>query len=162
MQNIALLLAIAIPVVLILLLRSNGAIVFLSLCAGALLVRFVGNEASLVGSAVGNNSSTVSQYFQLSLLLLPVVLSTIFMRKTMTGPKMLFNIPAALAVGAVGVLLAVPLLPAGPQATITGLNGWTLLQRSKEIVVIAGVVASLVVLWITTPRNQEAHKKHKH
>ena len=61
MQNVILLVAIAVPVLLLVILRSNAAVVFLSLCAGALLVSFAGNEANLVGSAIGNNSKAVSQ-----------------------------------------------------------------------------------------------------
>jgi len=125
-------------------------------------VKFVGNEAGLVGSAIGNNSNAVSQYFQLALLLLPAMLSAILMRKTLTGPKMVFNIAPAVAVGVVGVLLAVPLLPYGPQIAITSLNGWTLLDKSREIVVVAGVVISMTVLWVTAPRSHKSSKRHHH
>lgn len=162
MQNIALVIAIVVPVALILLLRTNAAVVFLSLCAGALLVQFAGNEAGLVGSALGNNSDVLNQYFKLALLLLPVVLSAIFLRKTMSGPKGVLNIVPALAVGIVGVLLAVPLLPEAPQNTITALNGWTMLEQSKEFVVVLGALASLMVLWLTHPRHHGRHKRRSH
>ncbi len=159
MQNIILLVAIAVPALILVLLRTNAAMVFLSLCAGALLVSFAGNEASLVGSAIGNNSEAVSQYFEMALLLLPVLLSTIFLRKSMTGPKAMLNILPAVAVGIVGVLIAVPLLPGGVQATVTNLNGWKLLEQSKEIVVVVGVVVSLAVLWLTGRPSHKGHKK---
>lgn len=160
MQNIALIVAVVVPIILLLALRTNAAIVFLSLCAGALAVQFVGNEAFLLGAAVGNHSDDVSQYFELALLLIPPVLSAIFLTKTMTGTKVFFNILPAVAVGVIGVLLAVPLLPGNLQSTITSLEGWALLNQSKEFVVLAGVVASLVVLWITHPRHRGKHKKH--
>jgi len=160
MQNIVLLVAIAAPALLLIVLRTNAAMVFLSLCAGALLVRFAGGDASLVGSAVGNNSAAMSQYFQLALLLLPVVLSALFLRKSMTGPKTVLNILPAISVGLVGVLLAVPLLPGGVQHTIMGLNGWSLLEKSKEVVVLAGTFVSLVVLWMTGRPHHKDKKKH--
>jgi len=161
MQNIALIVAIAMPALLLLLLRTNAAIVFLSLCAGALLVQFAGNEANLVGSMLGNNRDVVSKYFELALLLLPVLISAILLRKSMAGPKGILNILPAIAVGVVGVLLAVPLLPPGPQSAITGLNGWTILERSKEIVVVVGVLVSLLALFLTHPHGRK-HKKHGH
>lgn len=160
MQNIALIAAIIVPVLLLLVLRTNAAIVFLSLCTGALAVQFIGNEANLVGSAIGNHSEAVSQYFELALLLLPMILAALFLRKTMGGSKTVFNVVPAIGVGLVGVLLAVPLLPSGVQGTITSLEGWTLLEQSKEFVVMVGIVGSLVVLLVTYPRSHGRHKKH--
>ncbi len=159
MQNIALLAAIVLPVVLLVLLRTNAAVVFLSLCAGALLVRFVGDEAGLVGAAIGNNSLVVSQYFQFALLLLPAALSAIILTKSMRGPKGFINVLPAIAVGLVGVLLAVPLLPFTPQHAITSLSGWEILDHNKQMVVIVSVVVSLLVLWFARP---SGHKKRHH
>lgn len=160
MQNIALIIAVLVPVVLLLVLRTNAAIVFLSLCAGALAVQYVGSEAILAGSAVGNHSEAVSQYFLVALLLLPAVLSGIFLVKTMTGPKAIFNILPAFAVGVVGVLLAVPLLPGNLQNVIVDLGGWNLLDQMREFVILMGIAASLVVLWVTHPRGHGRHRKH--
>ena len=95
------------------------------------------------------------------LLLLPVVLSAIFLRKSMTGPKALINILPAIAVGVVGVLVAVPLLPGGVQATVTNLNGWKMLDQSQEFVVVVGVLVSLVVLWLTGRPSHKGRKKHR-
>lgn len=162
MQNIILVLAIAIPVVLLILLRTSASIVFLSLCAGALLVTFVGPEAGLVGSAVGNNSRVVDQYSQVALLLLPAILSAIFLTKSMRGPKGILNILPAIAVGLVGVLLAVPLLPSGPQHAITNLHGWWLLDHNKQLIVIGSVMVSLIILWFARPGGHDKHKKHHH
>ncbi len=159
MQNIALLLAIIVPVALLILLRTNAAIVFLSLCAGYLLVNFVGDEAGLVGSMVGNNSLVVSQYFKVALLLLPALLSAIILTKSMRGPKGLLNVLPAIAVGLVGVLLAVPLLPSTPQHAISSVSGWAMLNDYKQLVIIASVVVSLVILWFARP---SVHKKHHH
>jgi hypothetical protein len=159
MQNIVLIAAIAAPVALLLLLRSNAAIVFLSLCAGALLVRYVGDDAGLVGSAVGNNSALTGQYFQIVLLLLPAALSTLFTMRSMRGAKLIINLLPALAVGFVGVILTVPLLPGGVQHNITSLNGWSILDHNKQIIVAAGVLVSLAVLWLVRPSH---HKKRHH
>lgn len=162
MQNIALIAAIIIPAALLIVLRTNASIVFLSLCAGSLLVRFASNEANLVGAALGNQSAIVSQYFELALLLLPALMSAILLAKTVKGPKAIFNLMPAIAVGVVGVLLTVPLLPEGPQNAITSLEGWTIIDQSKEFIVIVGVVVSLAVLWFTQPRGHGKHKKHGH
>jgi hypothetical protein len=161
MQNLALILAVLIPVALVLVLRSNGPVIFLSLCAGSVLVRFVGNDAGLVGSALGNNASVASSYSQLGLLLIPPVLSLFFLRHSIRGSKVMFNILPALAVGLVGVLLAVPLLPGGVRHDLTSTNGWSILLHQQELVVIAGSLVSLIVLWLA-PQRQSDKKHHKH
>ena len=158
MQNIVLLAAIAVPIVLLVLLRTNGAIVFLSLCAGALLVRYVGDDASLVGSAIGNNSVVVSQYAQVALLLIPVVLSAIFLKKSMKGPRGLLNILPAVGVGLVGVLMVVPLLPSNANELITTTNGWSIMKDNQQMIVAISVVVSLAALWLSHPRGKT--KKH--
>ena len=159
MQNMALLAAIIVPIVLLVLLRTNAAVVFLSLCAGSLLVRFAGEDASLVGSAVGNNSQVTSQYFEVGLLLLPAILSAVILSKSMKGPKGLLNIIPAIAVGLVGVLLAVPLLPSTPQHAISSVSGWGLMDHNKGLIVIGSVLVSLVILWVA---RTGAHKKRHH
>lgn len=161
-QNLFILIAIGLPVLAILLLRTHGAIVFLSLCAGSLLVHYVGNDAALVGSAISNNASISNQYAQMALLLIPVILSAIILRGSMKGGKMIFNIIPAVAVGLVSVLLVVPLLPYGAQNAVTGTRGWDLLSHSQEVVVTASVLASLIVLWFSPYSSHHSKKHHKH
>ncbi len=159
LQNSILIAAIGLPVVALVLLRTNAAIAFLSLCAGAVLVRFVGHEADLAGTVIGNNSQAVSQYAQLALLLVPVVVVALLLRKSVSSAKLVFNLIAAVAVGLVGVLLAVPLLPGAAQTAITDTEGWRLLVQSQELVVAASVLASIVVLWLTKPSSGKKHHK---
>lgn len=160
LQNLILILAVAIPAILLVLLRTNAAISFFALCAGALLVKFIGDDANLVGAAMGNNSPVVSQYAELVLLFLPMVLTAIVLRKTVPQTKVVFNVLAAIAVGAVGVVLAVPLLPGGVHATVTSLPGWGSVQNNQELVIAIGVAVSLVCLWVMQPRHGSKRKRH--
>jgi hypothetical protein len=160
LQNIVLIAAVAIPAVLLVLLRTNSAVVFFALCSGSLLVRFIGDDANLVGTVVGNNSHAVSQYAELVLLLLPAVVVAIILRKTVSTTKIAFNVLPAIAVGLVGVLLAVPLLPGGMQASVVNTEGWKLLEHSQELVLGASVLVSVVVLWITRSKLGGSGKKH--
>lgn len=157
-QDFILLAAVITPVLLVLLLRANGAVVFLSLCAGALLTRFAGNDAGLVGSAFGTNTAS---YSMLGLLFAPAVLSLFFMRKSLRGPQVILNLLPSLAVGAVGLVLAVPLLPGGLRHTIVSTSSWSWVQHQQEVIVIVGVLVSLVVLWLS-PNKAKHGGKHKH
>jgi uncharacterized membrane protein len=161
MQNLALLIAIALPAVIVIVLRSDAAVVFLSLCAGSLLVHYAGNDAGLVGSAIGNNSAVTGQYFQLGLLLVPTALSAVMLKKSMRGGKVVLNVLPAIAVGLVGVLLAVPLLPNGISDAITKTSGWSMLHGNQELVVAASVLVSLVSLWVAHLGSGKKPKHHK-
>lgn len=162
-QNAVLIAAIAIPALVLVLLRTNAAIAFLSLCAGTLLVHYVGNEASLAGIVMANNSQVVNQYAELVLLFLPVVVSTLLLRKSVSAAKTALNVIPAIAVGLVGTLVAVPLLPSAVQTAIIDTEGWKLLVRSQAIVMAASVLASLIVLWLTQPSGKgHGHVGKKH
>lgn len=160
MQNLALLIAIGLPVLVILLLRSDAPVVFLSLCAGALLVQYAGGDTQLASKAAANSNVVVEQYFQLGLLLAPVVLTTFLLRKTMKPGNFIFSLLPAIGVGLVGVLLAVPLLPNAVSDAITKTSGWAMLQENKEVVVAASIVASLVALWVAHLSAKAAKKRH--
>ena len=78
------------PVVLLMVLRVNAALVFLSLCLGDVLVQFVANDTSEFLTLHANQvpqqaASAGSETVKIVLLLLPVVLTTIFMIRTIRG-----------------------------------------------------------------------------
>lgn len=158
-QNAVIIAAIAVPAVIVVLLRVNAAVAFFSLCAGSLLVRYVGHEANLAGSFF-SNSTALDPYSKLFLLLLPLVLTIVIMRKTIPAHKLAFNIVPAVAIGLVGVLLAVPLLSGAAYDALTKTEGWHLLEASQEFVVIASVGVSLIALWLTKPLGHGNRKKH--
>ena len=107
-----------IPVLILMVLRINAALVFLSLCLGYVLVQFVADDAnsfvSLIKTAPGADKvANTNNFIQLLLLLLPVVLTSLYMIKTVKGAKLFLNIFPAAGVGMLGALLVVPLLSKG-------------------------------------------------
>jgi hypothetical protein len=159
-------LMIGLPVVVLLALRVNATLVFLSLCLGDVLVQFVAGDASslhhfLSTSSVnpnhlGDNANT----FGLLLLLFPVVLTTIFMIRTVSGlPKLLLNLLPAAGVGLVGALLAVPLLSPGLSFNIVDSEIWQQVQRAQDLIVSASALVCLLVLWLQRPKT--GHSKHR-
>ena len=137
-----------VPIVLLMVLRINAALVFLSLCLGNVLVQFVARDADdffslLESSNATGTIETTSNNVALILLLTPVVLTTIFMIRTVHGHgRLLLNALPAAGVGLLGALLIVPLLPAGLSHNI--------------------IDSSLLVLWLQRPKTGEGkHGKHK-
>src|SRR4051812_3807764 len=99
------------PVIGLLVLRVNAALVFLSLCLGDVLVQFVASDANqfitfLSTSRAGSQIHTSDDWLKLGLLLLPVILTAVFMIRTVRGPgRLLLNALPAAGVGLLGALL---------------------------------------------------------
>jgi hypothetical protein len=156
------------PIVILLVLRVNATIVFLSLCLGNVLVQFVANDTVdfltlhhkfVPKTAVNSGSDSV----KLVLLLLPVVLTTIFMIKTIRGNgRLLLNVLPAVGVGLLGALLVVPLLPPGLSHNVVDSKLWWRVTDLKDVIVSASALVCLLVLWLQRPKTGDKHgKKHK-
>lgn len=146
------------PIVLLMALRINATLVFLSLCLGNLLVEFVAGDAhSLLMMGAKHDSATIDPYVKAGLLLLPVILTAVFMIKTIKGGGKLFlNIFPAIGVGLVGALLAVPLLPPGLARSVTHNNIWTQAIRLETLIVGASTLVCLLFLWMQRPKHKKA------
>ena len=159
-NGIELLSALLLPVVVFTALRINAALVFLSLCLGQVLVQTVGVEAtafiSLFTPQAGDVSKTTAS---LIMLFVPVVLTSIFMVFSIKGKvrTALNAIPAA-GVGALGVLLAVPLLPSNLKYAIQSEGLWTQLSRAQALIIIISAAASLMFLWSQRRSAQREHE----
>jgi hypothetical protein len=153
---------VALPVVLLFLLRVNAALVFLSLCLGNVLVQFAGSDAVSIVSGASSGANLTASTIQLGLLVAPAFLTIIFMMGTVTDKKKFFNIIPAIATGVLLTLLAVPLLPPGLAHNILALDQWQQIIDAQSGVVAASTLVCLVFLWASRPKHDKHGKKHKH
>ncbi len=154
------------PVALLLLLRVNATLVFLSLCLGDVLVQFTANDAgsfltTFSGSHTVTSITTSNSNIKILLLLFPVVLTTIFMIRTVQGTsRLLLNALPAAGVGLLGALLIVPLLPPGAAHNIIGSSLWDQVQKAQVLIVGASALVCLLVLWLQRPKaGKRRHKR---
>ncbi|HEX4774991.1 MAG TPA: hypothetical protein VH234_05750 [Candidatus Saccharimonadales bacterium] len=156
-----------VPLILLMVLRVNAALVFLSLCLGNVLVQFVAKDTSdfltLHADQVTQKvSSAGSNGIKLGLLLLPVVLTAIFMIRTVKGHgRLALNLLPAAGVGLLGGLLVVPLLPSGLSHNVINSSLWTQVTRAQDLIVGASALVCLLVLWLQRPKTGGKHEKHK-
>lgn len=155
-----------VPVVILLFLRVNAALVFLSLCLGDVLVQFVAPDANsfftLFSAHVPKGMDTGNDTIKILLLLLPVVLTTIFMIRTVRGYfRMTLNALPAIGVGLLGSLLVVPLLSPGLSHNIIDSSLWAQIQRTQDLIVGGSTLACLLVLWLQRPKTGGSHKHGK-
>ena len=160
-----------VPLLLLMLLRVNATLVFLSLCLGDVLVQFVANDAdsfmSLLQSShaasVTDTVATGNNLIKLILLLMPVLLTTLVMIKTVKGAKLLINILPAAGVGLLGGLLVVPLLSPGLAHSIIESALWMQVSRAQNLIVGSSALICLLVLWVQRPKSgggEDKHSKH--
>lgn len=155
-----------IPIVVLMFLRINASLVFLSLCLGDVLVQFVAPDANsffdLFSAHVPKGVDTGDNLIKLALLLLPVILTAIFMIRTVHGhPRLLLNILPSAGVGLLGGLLVVPLLPISLSVNIVNSPLWHQAQRAQDLIVGGSALICLMVLWLNRPSSGK-HGRGKH
>jgi hypothetical protein len=158
-----------IPAVVLMVLRINAALVFLSLCLGNVLVQFVASDASswlttVTSSHTTTVVATTNSNIKIGLLLLPAILTAIFMIRTVAGmPRLVLNVLPAIGVGLLGALLIVPLLTPNLSHNIIASPLWGNAQQAENIIVGGSAVVCLVILWMQRPKaGGGKHKSHSH
>jgi|GEM_PF-545819 len=154
------------PALAVILLRVNGAIAFMSLCLGSVLVTYTASDVTGVLTSMSNSNSILAttQYAQLALLVIPFLLTILFTRGSVKGAKGVTNILPALATGLLCALLVVPLLNANIQHQIHKLPMWHQLSNAQTGVILGGALFSLVFLLFTHRKkkgDEEGGKKKK-
>ncbi|HUS26000.1 MAG TPA: hypothetical protein VMY99_01470 [Nevskiaceae bacterium] len=161
-DNITLLVALVVPVVLFVGLRINAVMVFLSLCLGEVLVRYVSDDANVMLNLFSSHQpGTVSKStLQIALLLLPAVLTSVFMIFSMHGRmRVVLNVLPAAAASLLGILLAVPLLPPGLRHNLQAQDAWHYLIHAQALIVGVGALTSLLFLWMQRHHQSERRKR---
>lgn len=162
-NNIELIVALAVPIVVLTVLRINAAMVFLSLCLGYVLVQFVANDTDSLISFIAPNASSVSaSTLRLGMLFTPVVLTSIIMMFSVHGRvRVALNALPAAGVATLGLLLAVPLFTPGLHHAIEAQTLWWNIAKAQAMIVGASSFVSLVFLWSQRRHGQYAeHGKH--
>lgn len=151
-----------VPILAILLLRSDAALVFLSLCAGFVLTEFMGENSVLVVSTV--NQNVKDSYVLLAVLLAPAILMLFALRKSISKSKQIFNIMPAIAVGLGGIILAHPLLPEALQKQLSAGHLWPSISSAKDLIMGGGVIVSFIAVWLLhrSPKAGGHNTKKKH
>lgn len=158
--DIILVALIVLPIVLLFVLRVSATFVFLSLCLGDVLERFVGRDAATVIGGSGSAIKATGSYLQLSLLLAPAVLTMIFMIHTVRGRKKFLNLLPALGTGLLMALLVVPLLPPGLSHTIVTSSSWAKIEQLQSAIVLSSAVLCLLFLLMQRPKHGGGDEKH--
>lgn len=161
--NVILIALLAAPPILLMVLRVNAALVFLSLCLGSVLVQFVAPDAAVILSSTSAGSHGVPSslmFVDLVLLLLPVVLTTVFMIRSVHGhARLALNFLPAVGASALATLLAVPLMSKGLTGSLTHLVLWHKLEALQTLIISADTLLVLLFLWMQRPKAHHGKEK---
>lgn len=152
---------IAIITILLLLLRTNSAVVFFCICAGSVLSLQLANEASLISSTLIKNGDVNLAVVSIGLLTLPALLSMFILRGSVSTGKLVFSLLPSLATGGLLILLVVPLLPSSVSGQILASSAWGKLLQFQPIILVVGVIASIILLFFTQNHNNRGKKSKK-
>jgi hypothetical protein len=158
-------LLVLVPVVIAMLFRVNAAVLFMSLCVGEVLVQYVANDTgSFVTTFAGHNSNISSSTIRLALLLIPPVLTAVFMFHSIRGGmKLMLNIFPAIGVGLLTALLIKPLLSPAFQHTLERSSLWHQFSQAQTLVVSVSALFSLLFLWLQRHgSNERGHSMKRH
>lgn len=149
------------PLVLSLLFRVSAVMLFLSIAIGSLLVKYFGDDASVVlGSFV--HSANLERITNLSLQLLPVALTLFFLRKSASAGQFILHIvPLVLSSAALG-MMALPLLSAGTQGAFYNTSVGKSVKPADDVIIGAASVSVLLLAWaVGKPHHSGRGKHHK-
>lgn len=151
--------AAGLPFVLALAFRINAVMFFMSVAAGALLQRALGDSLALTLNMVMREGPT-ALIADVVLLALPVLLSVLFLRKTMSASGALLQILPLLASSVAFGALLIPLLPNETRAQIYHLQFGAVIKQSQDVAVAAAVLMNMLLAWRLLRHHDDGRHGH--
>jgi hypothetical protein len=150
--------AAGVPVLAALVLRVSAVMIFLSIATGALLQRTLHDSTTLALAAIVKEGP-VSDIANGILLGLPVILTLLFLRKSMPRKEILLHVVPLIAAGAALGALVVPLLSEQLIASVKATPYGQAFVQSADVVVAVAAGLNLALAW-RTYRHKSDHSKH--
>jgi hypothetical protein len=162
-HNLILIVAVAVPVLALVVLRVNAAMVFLSLALGTMLVQYLSPFAKDLTDIITPHTGSVSDStITLGFLLVPAIITAIITVLSVSGRvKVMINALPAAASGLLAVLFAVPLLPKNVSAGLESQHAWHILSNAQPLIVGVGAVMSLLFFWTQRGSSKHHDKRHR-
>ena len=141
-----------------LLLRVNAVLMFVAVAAGALLAQYISDETSLVFNSFFSHMN-VDNYVKLGLLLLPVVLTLLFLRKTLNTTQLVFHLIPLIVTSAALATLVISSLPGSVHHEIVSNPIGKIADNSQNVLITASAILTLVLAWLTMGHKRKT-KRH--
>lgn len=146
-----------VPIALVLLLRTSGAILFFCIAASVLLQQFLDPDAARLANSLLPNTGV--DYISLGVLVVPAVIAAAVFAGTVKRAHLPLNVLIALVAGLTALLTVDRFLPGGVVVDLAETNAFKLLNDYQTVIVASGMLLSIFAL---RPSHKEGRKKHKH
>lgn len=154
---ILLALAVGLPLVLSVLLRVKPLYLFVSVVTGYFWAEFLGESAELTLRSFIHISHP-DVVIRVVLLLIPLALTIVLMRKTLSINALPFQFILLVANSLLLATLLIPLLTPGTQSALYQTNAGSIFRQSHDVAIAAIAGLHLLVMYIMRPKH---HSKHK-
>jgi hypothetical protein len=165
-NEIILIAIIAVPALLLFWYQINASIIFLSLCLGYVLMQFVSPDAhellALFSAHVARGIDAGNIWPRIILLLLPPLLTSLSLTKSVKGNKKYLNILPGLGVGLLLAMILSPIFPFHLANNIIKSELWLELKKHQAIIVGLSGLVSVIMIWMDHSHlasNKASHKK---
>ncbi|HSX23498.1 MAG TPA: hypothetical protein VLE74_00130 [Candidatus Saccharimonadales bacterium] len=150
------------PLILTTLLRVKPLYLFVSIVIGYFWVQYLGESAELVMRSLVQVSHP-DVVIRLGLLLVPFVLTLLFMRKTLSTSALPFQFILLVADSALLTLFLLPLLTPGTQGAIYQTHAGNVVRQAHDVAIVAVAALHLIVMYMTKPASHVKghHGRHK-
>lgn len=132
-------------------LRVPAALVFFSLLVGQLLVSQVSEDVYFFINSAAQNIGI--EWVKLLLLLLPVILTFLFLKESVSKAKILVEFVPAILTGMVVVLLVYPSIPV-LQTALNSTPIWQQIDMYKSLITFTASIACLVTSWMSFSKSR--------
>jgi len=138
---------IGLPLALGMIFRVSTSHVFFSLMAGELLARYFGSEAKVILDALTRNHN-VGAYAELAVLVLPMILTAVLLKGSLSKGKAALHFAPLLVTGIVFAAFVLPILPVAAQDQVKTIEAGRQLLNTSNLIVGGVVLLQLVALWL--------------
>lgn len=147
------------PLLLFVLLRVKPLYLFVSIMTGFVWVKYLGEPADLMVRSISNIANP-AEVARIVLLLIPLVLTLFFMRKSLSASALPFQFFLLVANSLLLTTLIINELPAGVRTDIHNTPEGNIVRQANDVL-IAGVAGlHVLVMWIMRPKHHDAHGHH--
>jgi hypothetical protein len=140
-------------------LRIKPLYVFVSLVTGYFLVAFLGDTATLTFSSFVH-AAHADTIVQMALLILPLAITALLMRRTLSAAALPFQFILLLADSLMLAAFILPLLTPGTQGAVYATPYGHVVHQAHDIIIAGVAVLHVLVMWIMRPRHHEDHHGH--
>lgn len=147
------------PVILAFVFRVSPVLLFSSLLAGSLFVRYLGDDVSLTVAAFSRNPQA-GLYAQAGLVILPLIITLVVARHSTSSSKLMLNILPLILVGLATPVVVLPQLPSDLQSQIFATEPGNLLRQFQDDIIGLMVLLNLGLIWWSFRKKPEHHGKH--